>query len=118
LVGLPEGRDEAVLRAHIANVENFLRYLSLLLGTLGEGSFLESETGGEGQWLRRLSQDGTSLLEPLVRALSLDGDELAEIDSLVMRLKNSGGADDIIPKGFLALWDSFAPLVKRKGARR
>ncbi|WP_235822960.1 phospholipase D family protein [Brucella anthropi] len=42
LIGLPDGRDAAVLRAHIANVENFFRYLSLLLGSLGEGSFLEN----------------------------------------------------------------------------
>lgn len=36
LVGVPDGRDAAVLRAHIANVENFFRYLSLLLGSLGK----------------------------------------------------------------------------------
>ncbi len=116
LIGLPEGRDAAVLRAHIANVENFFRYLSLLLGSLGEGSFLESETAGEGQWLRRLGQGGNALLEPMVRALTLDGGELAEIDQLIKRLDDGGKS--IVPEDFLQLWASFAPIVASKRTRK
>lgn len=116
LIGLPDGRDAAVLRAHIANVDNFFRYLSLLLGSLGEGSFLESETAGEGQWFRRLGQGGNALLEPMVRALSLGGGELAEIDHLINRLDEGGKS--IVPENFLQLWASFAPLVSIKGARK
>lgn len=116
LVGVPDGRDAAVLRAHIANVENFFRYLSLLLGSLGEGSFLESEAAGEGQWLRRLGQGGASLLEPMVRALSLDSGELLEIDQLIKRLEDPEGPS-LVPPEFLALWSSFAPLLGSKGAR-
>lgn len=118
LVGVPEGRDAAVLRAHIANVGNFFRYLSLLLGTLGEGSFLESDTGGEGQWLRRLGEGNTSLLEPMVRALSLESGELEEIGRLIERLKDPDGGETIVPKEFLALWQSFEPLVTSKRGRR
>lgn len=116
LIGLPEGRDAAVLRAHIANVENFFRYLSLLLGSLGEGSFLESETAGEGQWLRRLGQGGNALLEPMVRALTLGGGELAEIDQLIKRLDDGGKS--IVPEDFLQLWASFAPIVANKRTRK
>jgi len=116
LVGVPDGRDAAVLRAHIVNTENFFRYLSLLLGSLGEGSFLESEAAGEGQWLRRLGQDGTSLLEPMVRALILDNGELFEIDQLVNRLQDPQGLS-VVPPEFHALWSSFAPLVATKGGR-
>ena len=116
LVGVPDGRDAAVLRAHIGNIENFFRYLSLLLGSLGEGSFLESEAAGEGQWLRRLGQGGTSLLEPMVRALSLDSGELFEIDQLIKRLQDPQGFS-VVPPEFLALWSSFAPLVATKGGR-
>ncbi|MEA3263455.1 phospholipase D family protein [Agrobacterium sp.] len=118
LVGVPEGRDAAVLRAHIANVGNFFRYLSLLLGTLGEGSFLESDTGGEGQWLRRLGEGNTSLLEPMVRALSLESGELEEIGRLIERLEDPDGGETIVPKEFLALWQSFKPLVTSKRGRR
>ncbi len=117
LIGLPEGRDAAVLRAYIANVENFFRYLSLLLGSLGEGSFLESETAGEGQWLRRLGHSGSSLLEPMVRALTADSGELAEIDQLIKRLKDPEGGESIVPKDFLELWASFAPLVAARETR-
>lgn len=117
LIGLPEGRDAAVLRAHIANVENFLRYLSLLLGSLGEGSFLESETAGEGQWLRHLGTGGTSLLEPMVRALTAGTGELAEIDHLIKRLQDPESGDSIVPKDFLELWASFAPLVAGRESR-
>lgn len=118
LVGLPEGRDAAVLRAHIANVENFFRYLSMLLGSLGEGSFLESDKAGEGQWLRRLGQGGNALLEPMVRALALAGDELAEIDQLIEHLKDPETGKSIVPEDFLKLWASFAPLVTTKGTRK
>lgn len=118
LVGVPEGRDAAVLRAHIANVGNFLRYLSLLLGTLGEGSFLESDTGGEGQWLRSLGDGTTSLLEPMVRALNLESGELDEIGRLIERLDDPAGNETIVPKDFLALWKSFEPLITRKRGRR
>lgn len=114
LVGVPEGRDAAVLRAHIKNVGNFLHYLSLLLGTLGEGSFLESETGGEGQWLRSLGDGNTSLLEPMVRALNLESGELEEIGRLIERLDDPAGDETIVPKEFLALWKSFEPLMKAK----
>lgn len=116
LVGVPDGRDAAVLRAHIANVENFFRYLSLLLGSLGEGSFLESETAGEGQWLRRLGQGGASLLEPMVRALSLDSGELVEIDQLIKRLEDpEGGAPYFIDK---AQVENFAEIPLRNGRMR
>src|SRR5690606_36439887 len=99
-------------------VGNFFRYLSLLLGTLGEGSFLESDTGGEGQWLRRLGEGNTSLLEPMVRALSLESGELEEIGQLIQRLEDPVGGKTIVPKEFLALWQSFEPLVTSKRGRR
>jgi len=118
LVGVPDGRDAAVFRAHIANVDNFFRYLSLLLGTLGEGSFLESDTAGEGQWLRRLAEGNTSLLEPMVRALNLDSGELHEIDRLIERLKEPANGESLVPKEFLALWQSFKPLVADKRRHR
>jgi hypothetical protein len=118
LIDLPDGRDAAVLRAHIANAENFLRYLSLLLGSLGEGSILDSEAAGEGQWLRRLGQGGTSLLEPMVRALSLDSGELFEIGQLLKRLEDPDGGKSIVPEDFLALWASFAPLVNVKSTAK
>ncbi len=118
LVDLPDGRDAAVLRAHIANVENFFRYLTLLLGSLGEGSFLESELAGEGQWLRRLGQGGASLLEPMVRALNLGSGELSEIDQLIRRLEGPQGGKSIVPEDFLSLWTSFAPLVSSKARRQ
>src|SRR3546814_828981 len=111
LVDLPEGRDAAVLSAHIANAENFFRYLSLLLGSLGEGSFLEGETAGEGQWLQRFGQGGSSLLEPMVRALNMGGDELREIDALLRRLDSPAGDGNIVPEEFRELWASFAPLL-------
>lgn len=117
LVGVPEGRDAAVLRAHLANTENFLRYLGLLLGSLGEGSFLESDNAGAGQWLRKLGQGTSSLLEPMVRALSLDSGELEEIDRLLDRLQSGNGAGSVVPEDFLDLWKSFGPLVKQKKKR-
>ncbi len=111
LLGVPDGRDDALLRAHITNVENFFRYLRMLLGSLGEGSFLESETGGEGQWLRTLGSGGASILEPMVRALSVDKEHLSEIGRLIERLKDPASGESVVPDEFLSLWAAFAPLV-------
>lgn len=118
LIDLPEGRDAAVLSAHIANAENFFRYLSLLLGSLGEGSFLEGETAGEGQWLQRFGQGGSSLLEPMVRALNMGGAELREIDALLRRLDSPAGDGNIVPEEFRQLWASFEPLLGSSTVRR
>ena len=54
----------------------------------------------------------------MVRALSLDGGELAEIDQLIKRLEDPDGGANIVPPEFLALWASFAPLLATKGARQ
>ncbi len=118
LVGVPEGRDAAILRAHIENADNFLHYLRMLLGTLGEGSFLESDTGGDGQWLRSLGDGKTSLLEPMVRALNLESGELEEIGRLIERLGDPASDKTVVPKEFLTLWKSFEPLVTRKRGRK
>ena len=117
LVDLPAGRDAALLRAHIANVENFFRYLSMLLGSLGEGSFLEGDSPGEGQWFRRLGSGGTSLLEPMVRALAIDQAQLVEIGRLIERLKDPDNGSSIVPDEFLSLWTAFAPLLTQEGSR-
>lgn len=52
----------------------------------------------------------------MVRALTLGGGELAEIDHLIKRLDDGGKS--IVPEDFLQLWASFAPLVAIKGARK
>ncbi|KQX40925.1 MULTISPECIES: phospholipase D family protein [unclassified Ensifer] len=117
LIGLPEGRDAAVLRAMIANSENFFRYLSLLLGTLGEGIF-GTESTGEGQWARQLGRPGSSLLEPLVRALCQGGPELEQIDRLLQRLEDPTGGASIVPSEFLELWESFVPFVKTNNKKK
>lgn len=123
LIDIPEGRDAAVLRAHIANADNFLRYLSLLLGSLGEGSFLETDRSSEGHWLRKMGDGNAALLEPMVRALGMDSGELEEIDRLLERLKYPGrkgleGDESLVPAEFLALWESFVPLIKGTRRRR
>lgn len=112
LIGLPEGRDEAVLRALIANSDNFFRYLNLLLGTLGEGNILEGEAAGEGRWARLMAHGDDSLLEPLVRALCAGGSELDDINRLIKRLEDPEGGSSIVPESFLQLWRSFAPFLK------
>lgn len=114
LINLPEGRDAAVLRALIDNAQNFLRYLSLLLGSLGEGMFTEGDNAGTGQWLRRLGPGGNSLLEPMIRALSQGGDELVEIDRLLKRLQDPASGPNVVPPEFLELWKCFEPLVNSK----
>lgn len=122
LVDLPEGRDQAILRAMISDRSAFLRYLQLLLA--------DPETAAQAFLAATGKTKGAAsfgafaevpLLESLVRALSGDGRSLSDVERLVTRL---GDAVDetgapLIPPEFLTLWDSFRGLSRpRKGSRK
>ena len=102
LVGVPEHRERALLRALVGNAERFLRYLLALLDEeSGQTDLLDA--------VERVSRDAASdghgaaslpVLEKLLRTMRRDPTRLAGLHPLVSDL----AADGALPEGFAELW--------------
>lgn len=113
--GLPENRDNAIIKLVLNNREGFLRYILLLLGEyaggiLDKGGLYHGENG-TGCWTKSLS-DGVPILEELVRAFSRSPDKLKDVKAVVKRLMHDDTTFSIIPQEFLDLWNVFETAVK------
>ncbi len=116
LIDPPGGREMAALRA-IIEAHDFLAYIALLLGESDEGGAWEpSPEGADGHGARMIFEENDAVLEPLVRALCRDGDELGEIARLLEALRDPETGKSAAPDDFLDLWQAFTPLA-RKGRR-
>lgn len=109
LVGLPEGRDAAIMQTVISNQDGFLRYLALLLSDLGEDPFapgIEVVGSGWGDFGGTGGSDDIAILEHLVRAFSREPERLRAIQEIIERLRETEETG-VMPPGFSALWRSF-----------
>ena len=102
LVGVPEHRERALLRALVGNAERFLRYL---LALLDEESGETDLLGAVESVSRAAAADGPGpaslpVLEKLLRTMRRDPAKLAGLHPLVSDL----AADDALPPGFAELW--------------
>ncbi len=116
VTGMPEERDRAILRSVIQNRDGFLRYLLMLLAGLGDGA----DVGTVARALNHgASNQATSdfddvpLLEELVRAFSREPKRLRKIERLIHDITRDGEAEQILPAGFLSLWQVFAEAMTR-----
>lgn len=104
--GMPDGRVSHILRSLIDTPERFLQFLRALLGGLeGMTDWAMAGSGGawQGDWGAGL--DGETLLEDLVRAAARDPDRLAPIRRLIADLQSSPEGRDLVPPGFMEIWD-------------
>lgn len=109
--GMPEGRNQGILRSILSDRERFLRYLFLVLGR-EEVPVLGQEPGkgtgnGNGRPRRRLP-----LFEEMVRAYSREPDKIRRIDRLMEDLRETGSLEEILPPGFEGLWAVFSSAVE------
>ncbi len=115
LVGVPEHRNRALLRALIGNAERFLRYL---LALLYEGSD-QLDLQVLPTILDRPASDGNgpirlAVLERLLRTMRRDPLKLAGLHPLIADLM----ADDALPPGFAELWDGIHQVAIRGGGEQ
>ena len=108
LVGVPEHRSGALLKALIGNAERFLRYLVALL--YDDSDQLDLTTVSRA--LDRSASDGTgslsfAVLERLLRTMRTDPLRLAGLHPLIADLR----ADDALPPGFAELWEAIHDVV-------
>jgi len=119
VVGMPDERDIAIMRMIIRNRDGFLRYLLLLLGESedGNGAGDTPVLGelGSSSWFSGSGLDSMPLLEELTRTLSRDPARLREVDRFVTRLAETEDGRQVIPSGFLDLWQVFREAMGREG---
>ena len=116
LNGVPESREQSLMRTLIGNAERFFRYLLALL----------DEDSGEmdiAVVARRVSESasddsrgGVSLpvLEKLLRTMRRDPQKLAGLHPLVSDL----ATDDALPPGFADLWEMIFDVATAEAAAR
>jgi hypothetical protein len=114
--GMPEQREEALIRMVIRNREGFLRYLLLLLAEL-DGHLLRPALGQSiGAGFQIAEADDLALVEELIRAYAREPTRLREIGRMVARLKRSDvEGEQIVPEDFLALWQVFEKALETYG---
>ncbi|HEV3313041.1 MAG TPA: phospholipase D family protein, partial [Chloroflexota bacterium] len=109
LLGAPADRRERLLVQQLANKEDLLRYLLLLLdgaGWPGLGGGVDVITGRDVGQNRPLQFDQWhALLEPLVRALGRDPASLDSIHKVIEEMKKSEDGRQMMPKGLLEIWE-------------
>ena len=116
LIGVPEHRERALLRALVGNAERFLRYL---LALLDEESGETDLLGAVERVSRDAAADGPGpaslpVLEKLLRTMRQDPAKLAGLHPLVSDL----AADDALPPGFAELWTMIYDVADAGAAAR
>jgi hypothetical protein len=108
LVGAPEGRSEALLTALLRDRNQVLRFLLLLLAdssgsadsALSALAGFRENAGADDSW----RQPPVPLLETMLRALDRDPQALEQVERLIADLSASDAGSDLLPEGFLDVW--------------
>ncbi len=113
--GLPEGREQALVRGVVRDPDSFYAYLAFLLRDLPALGLLagadgETESFGAADRIARRTRE-PALYELLLRTAAETPERLEDIEALVSSL----AGDDVIPEDFRDLWDSFRKAVPHEG---
>jgi len=119
--GMPERRNEKIIRAILGDSNGFIQYLRILLTEnqnifLFNHNFYNNYIGGYGH---RQNQIPIPLAEELIKALSRDPDKIKNIHDLIKELsKNKDIKDDIIPEEFKEIWKNIWRVYKSQHGKR
>lgn len=106
--GIPDNRDSAVFSEIVRDKNAFLTYIAFLLSDDYLAAFLESLKKGKGDFrFLNMNFDTPILYERMLRAAANDKESLREIRDII-----SLASDNIVPQGFLALYEQFEKVVK------
>jgi hypothetical protein len=119
LIGAPDNRRERVLRSILANGEELLRLILLLLSA-GESG----RTPGVDTLVQQMEHSGVPnhgffhphMLESLVRTLAHRPERLNEIGDLVADLRADPDSATLIPKDFESIWEPIWATHQRMQA--
>jgi len=118
--GMPSERDGHILRDISADKRRFVRYLLFLLADSADVSqmatlFANGRNGKNNAVATEVA--GLPLLESLVRTLSRHPEKLARIAELVDSLQQTQDGQDVLPEGFIEIWQAFLEVRKMETER-
>lgn len=107
------GRADAIVAAHLTESGAFARFIRLMLatpaanGSLGEPAFGSFQNAfGQG-----VAEDGSGLLELLVRATATNSNALGDIEQVLSHLSPDERAK-VLPDGFSEVWRSVIDAAR------
>lgn len=119
--GMPERRNDKIIRAILKDSNGFIQYLRILL-TENQNIFMFNHNFGnnylEGHGHQK-NKMPMPLVEELIKALSRDPDKIKNIHDLIKELsKNKEIKEDIIPEEFKEIWENIWRVYKSQYGKR
>lgn len=115
--GMPERRNDKIIRAILRDSNGFIQYLRILLAE-NQNIFLFNHNiinYGKDNYKNRQNWIPMPLTEELIKALSRDPDKIKNIHDLIKELsKNKEIKDNIIPEEFKEMWENIWRVYKRQ----
>ena len=119
--GMPERRNDKIIRAILRDSNGFIQYLRILL-TENQNIFLFNHNiinYGKDDYKNQQNQIPMPLAEELIKALSRNPDKIKNIHNLIKELsKNKDIKDDIIPEEFKEMWKNIWRTYKNQYGKR
>ena len=119
--GMPERRNDKIIRAILRDSNGFIQYLRILL-TENQNIFLFNHnfnTNYKGIPGNHSNQIPMPLAEELIKALSRNPDKIKNINDLIKELsKNKEIKKDIIPEEFKEMWKNIWRTYKSQYGKR
>jgi hypothetical protein len=119
--GMPERRNDKIIRAILRDSNGFIQYLRILL-TENQNIFLFNHivvNYGKDDYENRQNRIPMPLAEELIKALSRNPDKIKNIHDLIKELsKNKDIKDDIIPEEFKEIWKNIWRVYKNQYGKK
>ena len=119
--GMPERRNDKIIRAILRDSNGFIQYLRILL-TENQNIFLFNHNFinyGKDDYENRQNRIPMPLAEELIKALSRNPEKIKNIHDLIKELsKNKDIKDDIIPEEFKEIWKNIWRVYKNQYGKK
>jgi len=119
--GMPERRNDKIIRAILRDSNGFIQYLRILL-TENQNIFLFNHNFSnnyKGGYANQQNQIPMPLAEELIKALSRNPDKIKNVHNLIKELsKNKDIKEDIIPEEFKEMWKNIWRTYKSQYGKR
>lgn len=119
--GMPERRNDKIIRAILRDSNGFIQYLRILL-TENQNIFRFNHNfpnNYKGSYVNQQNQIPMPLAEELIKALSRNPDKIKNVNDLIKELsKNKDIKEDIIPEEFKEMWKNIWRVYKNQYGKK
>lgn len=112
LEGIPEGRDQAIVRGVVSNRGSFMAYLNFILDDEMLASFVEGMQPGKGCSGGGTGASVPAVYEKMLKAAIHDPKKFESIGRIMRFIGEDGEEDTIVPREFVTLYETFRKVVK------